>query len=552
MKRTEIRRRQMSRRFQQRIRRAFIVPWRMLVAALLVLTTQAAANAADELLPKHTSVSKAIDHYIDARLSRETVQPAPAADDATIVRRLTLDLAGRIPKPDEAKVYVASTDPQKQPKLIQLLIGSPDYIRHSAAEFEFLLKGYSEKADSVQAYLLTAFEENRPWDRMFQDLIGESPDRQDAGKFVLGRLSDQDALVRDVSSIFLGMNIECARCHDHPYVDSISQEYYFGMRSFFGRCFNFQGQLHERQNGVVRFRPLDGDERAARLIFLTGRVVEEKLLPDDEQKKMLEQENKLIDELNKAFKEKQEFPPRPTFSRKGKFVEVALAVDARERIAASIVNRLWYRFFGHGLVMPVDQMHAENPASHPELLAWLSRDLIEHDFDLRRTTQGMVGSLSYARSSRWPDATPPSADLFAVATARPLSPLQYGRSLRMVSELPGDLAEQTREQLAQRAEQLESKARNQYDKHLRQLKPGDQVGITEVLKFSNDPELLDSLGRNLITALEKMPSRKEQIVTASWAIYSRPSTPEEVALIGDVLDAQQREDPESVKQARQQ
>jgi hypothetical protein len=528
-----------------------VLNWRLLLVTLLVIVARAGASLADELVPKNLGVAEAIDHYVDARLSRESVKPAPSAADASLVRRLMLDLAGRIPTPDEARAYVDSSDPRKRHVLIQKLIASPDYVRHSAAEFEFLLKGYSEPAPSVHEYLLTAFNENRSWDRMFQDLMGETPNRQPAGNFVLGRLADQDALVRDVSSIFLGMNIECARCHDHPHVDSISQEYYFGTRSFFGRCFNFQGQLHERQHGVVQFRPLDGEERAARLIFLTGQVVAEILPPADEQKQKIDEENKRIDELNKAFKEKKEFPTRPAFSRKAKFVETALGVEARQRMAASIVNRLWQRFFGRGLVMPVDQMHAQNPASHPELLEWLTRDLIDHGFDLRRTIQGLVGSQAYSRSSRWAGSTPPDASLFAVAGIRPLSPLQYGRSLRLVSELPNWPAEQTSQQRAEYAEQLERGAQDQYAKHLAALKPGDQVGITEVLKFSNDEAILNSLGRNLLTALEDVPDRRDQIVAMSWAIYSRAPTEEEVSAIGELL-RDQPEDPESVKLARKQ
>ena len=521
------------------------------LATLMVVNTVASTLPANERLPPNLSVAEAIDYDISARLDKEGISPAPPADDSTLVRRLVLDLAGRIPIADEAQSYVESQDAEKRQKLIQRLIASPDFVRHSAAEFEVLLKGYSEQSPSVHAYLLTAFQENRTWDNMFQHLMGESPDQPTAVNFVLGRLSDQDALVRDVSSIFLGMNIECARCHDHPYVDGISQEYYYGMRSFFSRCHDFQGQLHERQFGVLQFRPLDGEERAARLIFLTGQVVEENLPTSDEQQKMIDEENKQLGALNETFKEKKVFPPRPAFSRKAKFVEAALGAETRQRMAASIVNRLWYRFFGHGLVMPVDQIHAQNPASHPELLNWLARDLMDHGFDLRRTTQGIVSSQTYARSSRWSDAIPPAANLFAVARVRPLSPLQYSRSLRLVSDLPDWPAEQTSEQYAQRVEQLETVSREHYEKHLRPLKPGDQVGITEVLKFSNDEGILNSLGENLITSLAKKNERRDQILTASWVIYSRAPSAEEVVAIEELLNTPP-EDPESVKWALQQ
>src|SRR3984885_3927797 len=114
-------------------------------------------------------------------------------------------------------------------------------------------------------------------------------------------------------------------------------------------------------------------------------------------------------------------PAPPQFSLRAKLVETALAPEQREFFGRNIANRLVHRFFGRGLVMPLDQVHSENPASHPELLDWLARDLAEHGYDLKRTMRGLVLSNAYARSSRWETDKLPDERLFAVASVRPLA-----------------------------------------------------------------------------------------------------------------------------------
>src|SRR5262249_24825675 len=125
-------------------------------------------------------------------------------------------------------------------------------------------------------------------------------------------------------------------------------------------------------------------------------------------------------------------PPSAEFNLRARLVELALGDENRERFARSIVNRLWHRFYGHGLVMRLDQMHANNASSHPELLAWLSRDFIAHDYDLARLIRGQVSSTAYVRGSRWEGQEPPP-ELFAVARLRPLTPMQWGVSQRVAS-----------------------------------------------------------------------------------------------------------------------
>jgi Protein of unknown function (DUF1549) len=119
-----------------------------------------------------------------------------------LLRRLTLDLAGRIPTCAEAKAYVESKDPDKRAKLLERLMASPEYVRHAATEFDTLLRSANDRARSLRPYLLVALKENRPWDRMFRELMGTEPDPNDPDQFVLSRLDDLNRLTRDVSTAF--------------------------------------------------------------------------------------------------------------------------------------------------------------------------------------------------------------------------------------------------------------------------------------------------------------------------------------------------------------
>src|SRR5262249_39362592 len=153
----------------------------------------------------------------------------------------------------------------------------------------------------------------------------------------------------------------------------------------------------------------------ARMMFLTGKEVEEAALREptaDEQKKEK-------DRLETAKKNKTP-PPKPSFSARAQLVDMSLAPDQRGFFARSIVNRVWHRLFGQGLGMPLDQRHSENPPSHPELLDWLARDTIEHNYDLRRLIAGLVQSKAYSRGSRWEGESLPPTRTFAVAEVRPL------------------------------------------------------------------------------------------------------------------------------------
>jgi hypothetical protein len=214
-------------------------------------------------------------------------------------------------------------------------------------------------------------------------------------------------------------------------------------------------------------------------------------------------------------------------------VEVALQDGDNRFFARSIVNRIWVRLLGRGLVDPLDQMHSENPASHPELLDWLSRDLIAHQYDLKRLIRGIVLSETYSRSSRWEqDGEPPAGEFFAVAVPRPLSPRQYSLSLLIATAnpetFPLDLKPQ---EWSKRREQLENTTNGWTDEF---EIPGEsfQISVNEALLISNSERLEKDLLRDsndrLVGYLKGIEDRQNLIEKAFQVILSRSPDSEEL------------------------
>jgi hypothetical protein len=486
---------------------------------------------AAELLPADKTIEAVVDHYVDAKLQNVKLQPAPQADDANLARRLTLDLAGRIPATIEAKQYIDSADADKRTKLVDQLMASPEFVEHMANQFDVMLM--ADTGASLRDYLKTAFAENRSWDQVFRELL--LPQQEDeklkaAAEFVRRRANDTDKLTVDVSSLFFGVNVSCAKCHDHPEVDDWTQDHFYGMKSFFNRTFDNGGFVAEREYGLVKYETTKGDERDARLMFLTGTVLDE-----PEYQEPSKDEQKKIDEQFKELANKKQTPPAPKYSRRARLIEIALKSEQNEFFARAIVNRVWHQFFGHGLVMPLDQMHSANPPTHPELLEWLARDLVQHDYDLRRLVRGLVLSAAYSRSSQWESDERPSQNLFAVANVRPLTPMQYARSLSLATADPqsfeGEMSDEDRQKRI--AGSAGTGNSNQFQQ------PGDnfQVSADEALFFSNSDQVERSyLNGGLFRRLKEASDRRQMIETAIWSILTRPATGEEIEILSNYLE----------------
>lgn len=504
----------------------------------LVLLLQPVVASAAELLPPNVPIEQAIDHYINAGLSEAKIKPAPLADDAALLRRLTLDLNGRIPTPGELDEYLTSKNPDKKIKLVDRLMASPAFVRHQALEFATLLQADTPGKKGMQGgglrdYLQTAFSEKRSWDRIFRQIMlpdQNNPKEKGAGEFLKSRVKDLNRVTIDVSSLFFGVNISCAQCHDHPHVLDWKQDHFYGMKSFFARTYEKGGFVGERDQGVVKFIPNKGKEKVAKVMFLSGKVIE---APGSVE--VPKEKTKRKDPPGKGP------PAAPKFSLRAKLVELALEPEQREFFSRAIANRIWYRLYGRGLVMPLDQMHSANPASHPELLQWLARDVVEHGYDLRRLVRGLLLSNAYARSSRWEGEDVPQDKYFAVGQIRALTPMQMAVSLRLASSNP--------EKIPRSGPELEKYIENQERSAGRLagmfVQPSDnfQVSVDEAMLFANNESLLkevltDSPG-SLVGRLKQIAEPEKRAELAIRSVLNRPAQPDEVRTLADYLRRRQ-------------
>jgi hypothetical protein len=452
----------------------------------------------------------------------------------------------------ETKAYLESADPDKRTKLVDRLMASPAYVRHQATELDALLMGGAPLRASLHDYLLKAVQENRPWDKVFRELLlpdPGDPKQRGASEFLRVRVRDLDRLTNDVSVLFFGVNVSCAQCHDHPLVTDWKQDHFFGMKAFFSGTYPAGNFVGERAPAAVSFRTKAGVTKQAKLMFLTGKVVEapvNKPLTPEELKRLREQQRR--DKGKKGLAP----PPAPKFSARAQLVEVALQPGQRDFFARAAVNRTWQRLFGLGLVSPADQMHSANDPSHPELLQWLARDLVENKYDLRRLVRGLVLSKAYARSSRWGGARFPRPQLFAVARLRALTPTQLATSLRLATAAPDWLpATLKADELERRVESLENSARG-LAPLFEQPREDFQIGVGEALLFSNSEriqrELLADGGDRLIGKLKEVKAPEAAVDVAVRNVLSRPPTAEETKLLGDYLRARSDRPVEAYRQ----
>lgn len=509
-------------------------------AGLVLLLASTASAQQAPLVPADRPLEQVVDHYIAAELKTNKIEPAPLADDATILRRLTLDLVGRIPTLEETSAYLASTAPDKKRQVIDRLMTSPGFVRHQAQEFFTMLQlsdgtGKAPRRTSLHNYLTACFTEKRSWDRIFRELM--LPDEADskktgAGEFLKSRVKDLNRLTIDTSTLFFGVNVSCAQCHDHPHVQAWTQDHFYGMKAFLARTVESGGFVGEKDFGVVKYVPNKGKEKVAPVMFLTGKQITDPGMREpnkDERKK--EQ-----DRLEEAKKSKK-VPAPPSFSIRAKLVETALEPGQREFFARSIVNRLWHRLHGRGLVMPLDQMHTENAASHPELLAWLSRDLIDHGYDLQRMIRGLVSSDTYARSSRWDGDNYPMDKFFAVAQARPLTPSQLAVSLKLAASDPQAFVEPNQNTLEAKLLNVENSA-SRWSSLFPQPGENFQVGVSEAMLFANNEPLLKDLleGNGTLAArLKSAPYLEQKADLAIRTTLCRPARMEEVQALAEYL-----------------
>ena len=411
---------------------ALLAVW---VAVTGTLQTKGAVLFADDgaAAPLH----QVIDAMISADWQAKGIQPAGPSSDAEFLRRIYLDLIGAVPTTDEARAFLDDPSPEKREKLIDQLLEREEYARHMQRQFDVMLM--ERRGDKNipraewQAFLRSSFAANKPWDQIAREILaadGTEEKIRPAAKFYLDRDGETNLLTRDVGRLFLGIDLECAQCHDHPTVLDYLQEDYYGIFAYLNRSYVF----NDKENKKVFFaEKAEGDVTFKSVFDPNTTNATRPRLPRFEQ--IEEPSYEKGQEYEVAPDKDNKVRPVPKFSRRKKLAE-DLPRGENSLFVKNIVNRLWAMTMGRGLVDPVDMHHAENTPSHPELLQVLADRFVAMGFDVKQMLRELTRSRVYQLSSELPEGvTELPEDRFAARRLKPLSPEQLAWSIMQASGL---------------------------------------------------------------------------------------------------------------------
>jgi hypothetical protein len=331
-----------------------------------------------------------IDGLVFKKLTELGLPPSAACDDATFLRRATIDIAGRLPTLEETRAFLADTDPGKFEKLVDRLLDSPDYVDYFANKWSAVLRNRRRgpnddpKPTAVfHEWIRDQLRENKPYDQLVRGVLTASGQEGEVAPVVWYReVKEPAAQMEDVAQLFLGQRLGCAKCHHHPF-EKWSQNDYWGMTAFFAKVVVTDAKpakkAKNKQTAPAEPASVSLKSGAAQITNLrTGKPVK----PTELGGKELTLGNE--DDPREKLVDWMVAPENPFFAR-------------------TLANRYWKHFFSRGLVDPEDDMRITNPASNPELLDALAKHFVEHKFDLKDLIRTIATSQVY-RISAVPNA----------------------------------------------------------------------------------------------------------------------------------------------------
>ncbi len=339
------------------------------------------------LVPLSTTVSPAvalpqfnfIDRFVDQKLAKLRIEPSGLCSDEDFLRRVALDLTGKLPTATEVRDFLADTRPDRRAQRVEILLRTPEFADFWALKWADVLRVDRQALGHKRAYayyrwIREQFAQNRPYDDMSRDLLTATGPLGEAPAGALFKVLGQPGPTASaISQVFLGVRIECAQCHHHPF-DRWSQHDYLGMHAFFTQI-SFKGSnesLVAAGAGGASVHPRTSEVVFAHALGTASPATQ----PEGDRRRVLA--------------EWMTAPENPWFAR-------------------NLANRVWAHFLGRGIVEPVDDFRLTNPPSNPELLDALAQEFVKSNFDLRQLMRTIIASRVY-QSSVTPTATNRQAD----------------------------------------------------------------------------------------------------------------------------------------------
>jgi hypothetical protein len=492
------------------------------------------------LLPSAANSAAPLHQRIDTLIAAAAKggQPAARADDATFLRRVYLDFAGRIPSLQEARAFLADSDPSKRAKLIDRLLAGPEYPRRMRELFNVMLMERLGEHPAWNAYLETSFAQNKPWDQMVREILRADPKDEDlrgAQFFLSKRLEhygqnpvDYPALTRDVGRLFLGVDLGCAQCHDHLFVTDYKQAEFQGLFAFFQNTF-----LQDAKAPLVGEKPTTGKVQFMSVF---------RKVPKETGPKLPGGEEITIPTLKKGevylepADRKKRFPGVLRFSPLRELAKRLPRPD-NPAFTRNSANRLWFLLMGRGLVHPLDMHHSGNPPSHPELLDLLAREFVAHKFDIKWLFRELALSHTYQQASVLPEGQkPPPPEQFLVALERRLSPEQLmwsiaeglGERERLLQPANAKTLEDIRQQFIKAFANAPREPEEEFNPSLK--------AALFVLNGSTVQGWLQPRPGNLIDRLSKLTDADAIAEELYLSVLTRPPTVDEKATVAKYLE----------------
>ncbi len=315
-----------------------------------------------------------IDEAVFSKLQVLGIPPSDVCDDATFLRRVSVDVAGRLPTLEETQAFLADTNPAKRDKLIDRLLDSSAYADYFANKWAAVLRIKRANNVSVRGnyafhdWIRNSFHTNMPYDQFVREILAASGDagRQPAVTWYK-HVRTANEQVEDTAQLFLGLRIQCARCHHHPF-EKWSQDDYYGFQAYFSQV-GRKPSSEPNEERIFHKRGAAGatNPKTNQRLVPTGLDADpEQLAADDDPR------HALVDWMAD--------PQNPFFAK-------------------ALVNRYWKHFFGRGIVDPEDDMRVTNPASNPELLDGLAQHFVKSGFDIKELVRTICRSKTYQLSS---------------------------------------------------------------------------------------------------------------------------------------------------------
>lgn len=360
-----------------------------------------------------------IDRLFSAAWERNGVEPAPAATNEEFVRRLYLDLAGRIPATSETREFLASDSTSKRRDLVEELLDGPAFVRHFTIIWRNALipqafnePGTRALVPGFEAWLWKHFSEETSYDQIVRELIttpidfggnqqGLLQSANSPSAFFIVRQLQPENLTTGTCRAFLGVRLDCAQCHDHPF-DKWKRDQFWNMAAFYSGF--QQPDSPDANNPTMMVNARERLDAHSIRVPSTDKVVNAKFLTGVEP------------EWNEDFRPRQVLADWVTSRNNPWFAKMA-------------VNRLWAQFLGQGIVQPVDDFSDNNPPSHPEVLNLLAEQFVAHNYDLKFLVRTIASTRVYQTTSRQTHESQSDPNQFARAALRGLTPEQFFDSL---------------------------------------------------------------------------------------------------------------------------